>query len=62
MIAELRRVLEFTIFKIKDYFQVETILALLRSEHIQVLEMQLQQPDLEEVFVKIMGAESSEVP
>lgn len=49
------------IFKIKDYFQVETLLAVLRSEHIQVLEMQLQQPDLEEVFVRIMGVESSNV-
>jgi ABC-2 type transport system ATP-binding protein len=45
------------IFKIKDYFQVETLLAVLRAENIQVLEMQLQQPDLEEVFVKIMGVE-----
>lgn len=49
------------IFKIKDYFQVETLLAILRSEHIQVLEMQLQQPDLEEVFIKIMETESSDV-
>lgn len=44
------------IFKIKDYYQVETLLAVLRMENIQVMEMQLQQPDLEEVFVKIMGA------
>ena len=44
------------IFKIRDYFQIETLLAILRTEKIQVLEMQLQQPDLEEVFVKIMGA------
>lgn len=44
------------IFKIRDYFQIETLLAILRTEKIQILEMQLQQPDLEEVFVKIMGA------
>ena len=44
------------IFKIQDYYQVETLLAVLRTENIQVMEMQLQQPDLEEVFVKIMGA------
>lgn len=48
-------------FKIKDYHQVEMLLAILRQENIQVLEMQLQQPDLEEVFVRIMGAESPDV-
>lgn len=49
------------IFKIKEYLQVEALLAILRRENIQVLEMQLQQPDLEEVFVRIMGAEPSAV-
>lgn len=49
------------IFKIKDYLQIETLLAILRQENIHVLEMQLQQPDLEEVFVRIMGTESSDV-
>lgn len=48
----------FHIFKIKDYFQIETLLAMLRAENIQILEMQLQQPDLEEVFIRMMGDES----
>lgn len=50
----------FHLFQIKDYFQIEALLALLRQENIHVLEMQLQQPDLEEVFVRIMGVESSD--
>lgn len=49
---------DFHIFKIKDYFQIETLLAMLRAENIQILEMQLQQPDLEEVFIRMMGDES----
>lgn len=40
--------------RIENYAQVESILSLLRSEHIQILEMHLQQPDLEDVFVSIM--------
>ena len=39
---------------IDDYTQLESILSLLRSAQIQVLEMQLQQPDLEDVFVNLM--------
>lgn len=40
--------------KIDTYAQIESILALLRQESIQVLEMQLQQPDLEDVFIRTM--------
>ena len=40
--------------RMDDYTQLESILSLLRSAQIQVLEMQLQQPDLEDVFVKLM--------
>lgn len=40
--------------RIENYAQVESILSSLRSENIQVLEMHLQQPDLEDVFVSIM--------
>jgi ABC-2 type transport system ATP-binding protein len=40
--------------RIENYAQVESILSALRSEHIQILEMRLQQPDLEDVFVSIM--------
>jgi len=40
--------------KIENYAQVEFILSSLRSADIQILEMHLQQPDLEDVFVSIM--------
>lgn len=43
-----------TELKIDNYAQVEFILSSLRSAHIQILEMHLQQPDLEDVFVSIM--------
>jgi ABC-2 type transport system ATP-binding protein len=39
---------------LKDYSDVERILAALRGHSIQVQEMQLVQPDLEDVFVEIM--------
>lgn len=40
--------------RLDDYAQLESILSLLRAAQIQVLEMQLQQPDLEDVFVNLM--------
>ncbi len=40
--------------KIDAYAQIESVLAELRQAHIQILEMQLQQPDLEDVFVDLM--------
>ncbi|MDP2223635.1 ABC transporter ATP-binding protein [Nitrosomonas sp.] len=40
--------------KIENYAQVEFILSSLRTADIQILEMHLQQPDLEDVFVSIM--------
>lgn len=40
--------------RMDDYTQLESILSLLRSAQIQVLEIQLQQPDLEDVFVNLM--------
>ncbi len=40
--------------RIENYAQVEFILSSLRSAEIQILEMHLQQPDLEDVFVSIM--------
>ncbi|MBV6446637.1 ABC transporter ATP-binding protein [Nitrosomonas sp.] len=39
---------------IDHYAQVESILSVLRSAQIQILEMHLQQPDLEDVFVSMM--------
>ena len=38
-----------------DYAQLEGILAALRAARTQVIEMQVLQPDLEEVFMKIMN-------
>ena len=40
--------------RIENYAQIEFILATLRSENVQILEMHLQQPDLEDVFVNLM--------
>ena len=40
--------------RIEYYAQIEFILSTLRSANIQILEMHLQQPDLEDVFVNIM--------
>ncbi|MGH8770428.1 MAG: ABC transporter ATP-binding protein, partial [Burkholderiales bacterium] len=39
---------------IKDYSDIERIMAELRAHNVQVQEMQLLQPDLEDVFVEIM--------
>ena len=40
--------------RIENYAQVESILSSLRVAKCQILEMHLQQPDLEDVFVSIM--------
>jgi ABC-2 type transport system ATP-binding protein len=44
-------------FKLTDYAEVETVLAALREAGTRILEMELVQPDLEEVFVHIMRGE-----
>ena len=45
-------------FKLGEYAEVEAVLAELRAAGARILEMELVQPDLEEVFVQIMrGAE-----
>jgi ABC-2 type transport system ATP-binding protein len=41
-------------FKLGEYAEVETALAELRTAGVRILEMELVQPDLEEVFVQIM--------
>ncbi|SEM78239.1 ABC transporter ATP-binding protein [Nitrosomonas marina] len=41
--------------KLDNYTQIEPILAQLRLSDIQILEMQLLQPDLEDVFVSLMN-------
>ena len=43
------------ILRVNNYSKIENVLAELRTAQIRVLEMELMQPDLEEVFVKIMG-------
>ncbi len=48
------------ILAMKDYSQIEGVLAALRVAQVQVLEMQLLQPDLEEVFVKIMTSSENQ--
>jgi ABC-2 type transport system ATP-binding protein len=45
-------------FKLRDYTEVEPVLAALREARCRVLEMELAQPDLEEVFVQIMRRET----
>ena len=39
-----------------DYAQIESVLAALRVAGTKVREMEVMQPDLEEIFVRIMGA------
>lgn len=46
---------EYYILALDEYSQLEQVMAALRTAGSQVLEMQVFQPDLEEVFVKIMG-------
>ena len=43
------------ILRVNNYSKIENVLADLRIAQIRVLEMELIQPGLEEVFVKIMG-------
>jgi ABC-2 type transport system ATP-binding protein len=39
---------------LKDYDEVENLMGELRAAHVTVHEMEVMQPDLEEVFVQIM--------
>lgn len=41
--------------RIKHYHEIEFILTALRNESITIEDIQLQQPDLEDVFIQIMG-------
>jgi len=43
------------ILRVNNYSKIEGVLAALRIAQVRVLEMELMQPDLEEVFIKIMG-------
>ncbi len=41
--------------RIENFEQVETIIAAMRAARIHIVEMQLQQPDLEDVFVHLLS-------
>ncbi|MGH8669215.1 MAG: ATP-binding cassette domain-containing protein [Burkholderiales bacterium] len=45
----------FFIIKLQDYRELEAALARLREGGVQIHEMELQPPDLEEVFVRLTG-------
>ena len=40
--------------RIENYAHIEVILSALRGANVQIVEMHLQQPDLEDVFIKLM--------
>lgn len=46
---------EYHILTLREYSELEHVMAALRAAGSQVLEMQVLQPDLEKVFVRIMG-------
>ena len=48
----------YHVLLLDEYSQIEQVLAALRNAASQVLEMQVLQPDLEEVFVRLMGADT----
>src|SRR5687768_4781919 len=49
------------VLAIEEYSQLENVMAALCAAQTQILELQILQPDLEEVFVKLMhGTESLE--
>ncbi len=45
------------VLALPDYGSLETVLATLREARIQILDLELAQPDLEEVFMSIMNRE-----
>ncbi|SEQ56358.1 ABC transporter ATP-binding protein [Nitrosomonas ureae] len=51
----------YHVLAIEGYSQLENVMTALHAAHIQILDMQILQPDLEEVFVKLMhGTENLE--
>jgi ABC-2 type transport system ATP-binding protein len=46
------------VLKLPDYRHLEEILARLREAGLKILEMELQPPDLEDVFVRLTGRQS----
>lgn len=47
--------------KIKDGTEIETILSVIRKSRIQVFDIQLPQPDLESVFMKLMEVDLANI-
>jgi ABC-2 type transport system ATP-binding protein len=45
----------FFVVKLEDYRQLEDALVSLRQDGVKIHEMELQPPDLEEVFVRLTG-------
>src|SRR5687768_2609004 len=45
---------------LEDYDEVETLMSELHSANVKVMEMEVMQPDLEEVFVQIMRGDRTE--
>ena len=50
----------YCILTLKEYSEIEQVLGTLRKAELRVLEMKLMQPDLEEVFIKIVGSKSDQ--
>jgi ABC-2 type transport system ATP-binding protein len=50
------------ILTLAEYSQLEQVMAALREAALHVLEIQVLQPDLEEVFIRIMGAHKIRKP
>jgi len=53
---------ELSRIKLKDYGELEAALARLRDAGVQIHEIALQPPDLEEVFVRLTGKERGRQP
>ncbi|MCG6875832.1 MAG: ABC transporter ATP-binding protein [Betaproteobacteria bacterium] len=54
------RVGDLHVLRIEEYAEVEQVLAVLRTAGCRIVEMELVQPDLEEVFVQIMKGNTAE--
>jgi len=53
---------ELSRIKLKDYAELEAALARLRDAGVEIHEIELQPPDLEEVFVRLTGKERGREP
>ncbi|WP_370530764.1 AAA family ATPase [Methylophilus aquaticus] len=49
------------VLNVTDLWQVETVLARLRAAQVSVLDMQLQEMDLEDVFMNLVGSHGGSV-